>query len=422
MENNTEKRLTVYMLNGFSIMYGEDVLSLEKFGNSKLIELFQILLRYKKSGISREQLLQMLYEDDSIADKSHSLDSLVYRLKRVLKQTFPEQDEFLSISNGIYKWIEKIPVLVDVLEFESLLSKAEEAEAEDRKKCFISAFYWYDSEFLDDRPMRPWILEERMRLKKIYAVCVSGLGKIFEEEKDYRAMHEVYSKAAALYPYDEWQIGQILALQYLNKYTEAYHYYQETVKKYFDELKLPPSHRMLNIIQNTERHIKNPTETLDEIKERLQEDGDRKGAYYCTYPGFVNVYRYISRLNERSGQSVFFMLCSVYYLNPDGRRSPRAGDLLSEAIGKTLRKGDCFTRYSEYQFLIILTGTQNENCERIFERIRKSFKRVNRNSNCELEYLVAPVQNMIEVDGEIRFRNGKKLWDTSENNDAKMEK
>lgn len=410
MERNTERRLTVYMLNSFSIMYGEDVLPLENFGNSKLMELFQILLRYKKSGISRGQLLQMLYEDDSIADKSHSLDSLVYRLKRILEQTIPYQDEFISINNGIYKWCEKIPVVVDVLEFEELLSKAEEAGNEERKKYLISAFYWYELEFMEERPIRPWILEERMRLKKLYTKCVSSLGKIFEEEEDYQAMYELYSKAAAIYPYEEWQTGQILALQHLNKYTDAYKHYQATVKKYFDELGLPPSQKMLDIIQKMEEHIKNPTESLDAIKERLKEDGDHNGAFYCTYPGFVNVYRYVSRLVERSGQSVFFMMCSVYYLNPGGRKSTRAGDLLLEAIGKTLRKGDSFTRYSDYQFLILLTGTQNENCEMIFERIRKSFKKLNRNPNCELEYLASPVQNVVENHGEIRFKNSKNLW------------
>lgn len=409
---DTERKLTVYMLNVFCITYGDDVLSLKDFGNSKLMELFQILLRYKNVGISRAQLLQMLYEDDAITDKSHSLDSLVYRLKRVLKLTLPDQDEFISINNGIYKWCEKIPVIVDVLEFESLLAKADvETDAKSKKKLLIRAFYWYESEFMEDSPIRPWILEERVRLKKLYSKCILSLGKIFEEEKDYRAMYELYSKAAEIYPYEEWQVGQILALQYLNKYTEAYTYYQETVKKYFDELGLPPSQKMLDIIQRMEANILNPTESLDEIKARIREDGSRDGAFYCIYPGFLNIYRYMSRLVERSGQSIFFMVCGVYYLNLNGRKSPRVGDLLLEAINETLRKGDSFTRYSDHQFLILLTGTKNEDCGIIFERIRKNFKKLNRNSNCELEYWVSSIQDMVETKGEIRFKNSKKLWD-----------
>ncbi len=410
MENNTEKKLHVYMMNGFCIMYGDEILPLDKFGNSKLMELFQILLRYKKSGISREQLEQMLYGDDSVDDKSHSLDSLVYRLKRTLEQTGLGQEEYFYIKNGIYKWCEEIPVELDVLEFETLMEQLESAKEDVRRKCLISAFYWYESEFLEDRPVRPWILEERMRLKKRYEKCIHELAQIFEREKNYHHLYELYSKATALYPYDEWQTGQIQALQHMGKYAEAYNLYQSTVKKYFDELGLPPSQKMLGIIQTMGNRVMNPSESLDLIKVRLQENEESAGAFYCTYPGFVDIYRYISRMVERSGQSIFFMVCSVYYLKPSGRKSPHAGDTLQEAIGQSLRKGDSYTRYSDNQFLILLTGTQNEDCRMIFERIRKNFKKLNRNVNCELEYFVSAVQNVVESNGRISFKNSKSLW------------
>lgn len=405
-----EKKLMVYMLSGFCIMYGDDVLPMQKFGNSKLLELFQILLRYKKSGISREQLQQMLYEDDSVTDKSHSLDSLVYRLKRVLGTTEIIQDEYIHIKNGIYKWNEQIPVTVDVLEFETFLADMETAEPEEKKKLLVKAFYLYELEFLENRPIRPWIIEERVRLKKLYAACVSELGRIFEEEKDYQSLYELYSKAAQIYPYDEWQTGQILALQYMNRYEDAYKCYHTTVKKYFDELGFHPSQKMLDIIQTMGDSVMNPIDSLDTIKQRLTEEGECQGAYYCTYPSFVDIYRYITRTIERSGQSVFMMVCSIYYLNPTGRKSPRAGEILQEVIGSSLRKGDSYTRYCDNQFVILLMGTQNEDCELIFERIRKNFKKGNRNSNCELDYVALPVQDVREEGGELRFRNSENLW------------
>lgn len=398
------------MLNGFSIMYGDEILSLEKFGNSKLLELLQILLRYKKNGISREQILQMLYGDDSVEDKNHSMDSLVYRLKRALKQTDIDQKEFFYIKNGIYRWNEEVPLELDVEEFETMIAKAENASNDVQKTCLFRAFYCYELEFLEERPVRPWILEERMRLKKLYFKCIKNLAKILEKEQNYQALYEIYSKAAILYPYDEWQMGQILALQYMKRYSDAYKLYHYTVKKYFDELGLPPSQRMMNIIQTMAGKILNPMEQLPEIRGRLKEDDNQSGAYYCTYPGFVDIYRYTSRIVERSGQSIFFMLCGVYYLNPVGQKSPRAGELLLEAIGHALRKGDSFTRYSENQFLILLTGTKNEDCERIFTRIRKTFRKANRNSNCELEYYTASIFETVETDGHISFKNGKKLW------------
>jgi len=410
MENTTDKTLRVYMLNEFSIMYGDENLNLEKFGNSKLMELFQILLRYKKNGISREQILQMLYEDDSVDDKNHSIDSLVYRLKRTLKQTGVDQEEFFHIKNGVYKWNEEIPVELDVIEFETMVSEAENAGEAVQRKCLFRAFYSYELEFLEGRTIRPWILEERLRLKKLYSKCIQELAKILEKEQNYQALYEIYSKAAELYPYDEWQSGQILALQHMKRYSDAYKLYHHTVKQYFDELGYRPSQKQLDNIQSMARSITNPSESILQIQTRLKEEGSLSGAYYCTYPGFLDIYRYTCRLIERSGQSIFLMVCGVYYLKPSGQKSPRAGDILQDTIGRVLRKGDSFTRYSENQFLILLNGTKKEDCERIFTRIRKNFKKANRNSNCELEYYTSSILETVETDGHISFKNGKTVW------------
>lgn len=398
------------MLSGFCVLYGDQVLSLKKFGNSKLLELFQILLRYKKSGISREQLQQMLYDDDSVNDKSHSLDSLVYRLKRVLEQSEIVQDEYIHIKNGIYQWCEQIPMELDVQEFETLMENVESAEADEKRERLVSAFYRYEQKFMEDCPMRPWILKERMYLKKLYATCVQELGKIFEGEENYQALYQLYSKAAEIYPYDEYQIGQISALQHIERYEEAYQCYQSTVEAYFSELGGQPSQKMLDTIQTMSNSITSAKESLEDIQKRLNEEGECQGAYFCTYPSFLDIYRYISRTTERTGQSIFLMVCGIYYLNPKGRRSPQAGRILQEAIGKSLRKGDNYTRYCDNQFLILLMETRDEDCELVFERIRKNFKKANRNSNCELNYFTLPVQDIKEEGGQLKFRNSENIW------------
>lgn len=409
MENNM-KKLTVTMLNGFYIAYGDDLLPLDKFGNSKLLELLQILLRYKKNGISRSQLQQMLY-DDSVTDKNHSLDSLVYRLKQTLEQVGVVQDEYILIKNGIYKWNDSYPIEVDVIEFEEMMEKALSVGDEERFKYLASAFYLYEEEFLCERPERLWIREERTRLKKLYETCVRELGEIFTEQKKYGDLYDLYSKAAGLYPYDEWQAWQILALQYMERFKEAHDLYHATVKKYAEDLGLPLSQNMLSIIQKMGNNILNSVDSLSAIRDSLKEEEDKKGAFYCSYPSFVDIYRYISRMTERSGQAVFLMVCGVTYLNPSGRKSTKAGEALMDAIGMSLRKGDSYTKYSNNQYLILLMGTQDEDCELIFARIRREFKKKNRNSNCDLEYFASAVQDTFESDEKITFKNKKSLWE-----------
>jgi len=407
---DTKKKLTVVMLNGFFIANGDDFLPLDKFGHSKLLELLHILLRYGQKGVSRIQMEQMLYGDDSVNDKSHSLDSLVYRLKQTMMQTGMAEGEFILIKNGVYKWSDSFQPDVDVVAFENLVEQARQAKGAEKYQHLVDAFYLYEEEFLSDRPDRPWILEERKHLKQIYAACVHGLGELFEERKQYQRLHDLYAKAADLYPYDEWQAWQILALQYMDRFREAHELYEATVKMYSEDLGLPLTQNMLDIIRRMSKNVLNSEESIDVIKARLDEEIQSRGAFYCSYPSFVDVYRFVSRTVERNGQSIFFMVCSVMYLNPSGRKSAKAGDVLKDAIGAALRKGDSFTRYSNNQYLILLAGTQNENCEMIFERIRKEFKKKNRNSNCDLERYYSEVQNTCEVEESITFKNKKSLW------------
>ena len=50
-------------------------------------------------------------------------------------------------------------------------------------------------------------------------------------------------------------------------------------------------------------------------------------------------------------------------------------DELYDAVKHCLRRGDSFTKYSPTQFLILLVGTNQENCSMIFDRISRYFAR-----------------------------------------------
>ena len=231
-----------------------------------------------------------------------------------------------------------------------------------------------------------------------------------EEKQEYETLFGIYTKAAELYPYDEWQVGQINVLQKMERYEEAYAIYQKTVKEYFDELGIPPSQKMLDMIHDMGTSLLNQESHLDDIKEVLEEDAERRGAYYCSYPSFEDIYRLIARTVERSGQSVFLMMCSIRYLDFNGRKSSNAEEVLYESIFTTIRKGDIFTRYSKQQFLILLMGAQKENCDMIFERIRKKFKRKNRNTNCDLEFNVSEILDIPDSPVQIKFKNNTVKW------------
>jgi hypothetical protein len=126
---------------------------------------------------------------------------------------------------------------------------------------------------------------------------------------------------------------------------------------------------------------------LSFIASRLQEDMV-PGAFYCEYALFKEIYRLMTRMMERSGQSAYLCLVSVTDKNGkqivNTKKQNEAVGRLRTAIQFSLRRGDVFTRYSVSQYLILLSSINYENTEMVLRRITDNFKRDNPNPAVKL--------------------------------------
>ena len=63
------------------------------------------------------------------------------------------------------------------------------------------------------------------------------------------------------------------------------------------------------------------------------------------------------RMMERTGMSVFLMLCTLNFINieTDDENQKYYSELLRESIQKAVRKGDFYTRYNIQQYLVMLS-------------------------------------------------------------------
>ena len=83
---------------------------------------------------------------------------------------------------------------------------------------------------------------------------------------------------------------------------------------------------------------------------------------------------------------------------------------LQNTIQQCLRKGDSFTKYSPSQFLILLVGTNKENCSMIFDRIQRYFSREHKSWKQYLDYFVSSVAEVDRQDSPIQFNTENKTW------------
>lgn len=160
----------------------------------------------------------------------------------------------------------------------------------------------------------------------------------------------------------------------------------------FEELGLSPSAGMLERFKLMGERTSQAAGAIEDIKYRLREKESIEGAYYCTYPSFVDVYHVFGHMMERTGMSVFLMLCTLNFINieTDDENQKYYSELLRESIQKAVRKGDFYTRYNIQQYLVMLIGITQENCTLVSKRINKEFnKRLTRRKNVSIDYYVA---------------------------------
>ena len=138
-----------------------------------------------------------------------------------------------------------------------------------------------------------------------------------------------------------------------------------------------PSQKLLDSLQQLGDQFIHPGDSLEHIQENLGESGEGTGPYICNYPVFQGVYQVQNRIAERSGQSMYLMLCTIVDSkgNPmrEGKQLEELSDRLGEAILCSIRRSDVVNQYGKGQYLVLLLNITLENCRLVQKRIDSHF-------------------------------------------------
>ncbi len=404
----------VYMLGKFYMEYKGKEISFERNGATKPNQMLQILLCAGEKGVSRLQLMNQLFGEDEITDPPTSLRATVFRLRRLLEKAGLPKDEYVHISAGNYSWTKEIPVYVDALDFEKVVEQGlAKEDLKERYQYFYHACQLYGGDFLPFLTTENWAVVKRTRFKAIFSKALKELAPVLYEEKAYDKLLPICEVASYWYPFENWQLYQVKCFIEMKKYREAIDVYEMTAKRYFEEFGMQPSEELMEQIQKISGQIHISTESAIEIHDGLEEDENGKyGAFYCTYPNFLNIYRYLGRVMERSGISAHLLVIDVVDAQgrviEQGERKQEITKHLKEAIFASLRKGDLFTQYSPDQHLVLLLSIKLEECKTVSERIQEKFKGSNR--KCRLRFHAFPVADEILQDTDIHFEDDGHVW------------
>ena len=375
---NEEKILYIHLLGGFSLEYNEEEIVLGRNTTAKFVQLLQLIWLRADKGISKNQIVRELYDTDDLSNPNNSFNNLIFQMRKQMVAAGLPKADYIVKSGKVYIPDPEFPVRIDVADFREMIRMAREADTQEGKKEFYQQAYdLYRGELLPELMTRTWVVSDATHLRQDFDECVLWLGEYARGRNEFDDMFRIYEKAARIYPDNDWQAYQIDALICKEDYRTAYDLYDRTVRRYSDEMGLPPSDKMLENYRRMSQRLTSPESRITEIQSSLQED-PFTGAYYCSYPSFIDIYHVLERNMEREGYSVFLQLCTLldYEGKPIANREKlekRSGTLKS-CIGASLRRGDIYTKYSASQYLILLVGASREGCDVVAARISRRLK------------------------------------------------
>ena len=395
MEDKVKNKLCIRTFGGFSVRYGGSELSFGQQNESQMVQLLQLLLHYRKQGLSRDLAKAVLFADRDVDDVSHSIRNIIYNLRKKLRSLGLPESQYVVKKGGIYFWCDDIEVSEDAAEFEERFNMAQATSDPEQKEEFLTdACYMYTGRFLAGSESSAWSTQEAERYREIFSDCVTELTDILRENHKYKHLLEVSTYASKVDPFAEWEILTLEALGRLGRFDQTENFYRKTVDEYVREYGGRTNSYVREFINRIGLKLVVGHETLEEIQKKICNDDDheRKG-YYCSLPVFQEIYRITERMMERSGEKIFLMLCTILDSkgNPmrEGSRLEELSERLRETIVDSVRHTDTVTRYGNGQYLVLLINTTEEDCSVVSRRISSRF--IHAGQRTSLSYSVSNI-------------------------------
>ena len=286
----------------------------------------------------------------------------------------------------------KIPIKMDILEFEETIQQARREKGTGRSNLLWRANEIYRGELLPANLSEVWFFQKSRYYKALYVWAVEELERELQKNRDYKNRLLLYARAAAIYPFENWQLRQMRCNLELYRYDEALNIYNETMELYAREMGgTAPAEEMQECFEALKLMDENHRRSTDDVEgwrnmdkafrgkrgdimRTLLAEEDVEGAYYCNYPSFVDYCHLVVRAKVRNEFSAVLMFLTLSQKKAQKPMDlPEEMQLLKEVLGGCLRVGDAYTRYGNRHFILMLVNTEMEYCGTIFRRVETAY-------------------------------------------------
>lgn len=376
---NTAPILHVSLLGPLSIRCGDGddirVISEQDSSSRRLWSFLGYLLAFHKKQVSQEELIDVLWEDASVALPANALKTLLHRTRQMLETLgVGDGKQLLLYRRGIYSWSPHVTLEIDIEQFEAL---AAIAEHQNDPEAALAAIQIYQGDFLPSSSSSPWTVSLRTYYHARYLRLCAAAASALQDQKRFREAVDVCRRATTLDPYDE--TCHLLLMQSLSSMgmrQAALQHYTEVSQLFTEQLGVPLSDALTKLYQELSKAGLDGKPDLHMIRQDLTEPGPFHGVFHCDYPVFREIYQLESRTAHRNGYALQLALLTVLSRTHQ-ELPPEIGtkimDQMSTAISNSLRSGDVYTKLAPSQFLILLPTASQQTGYAAIQRVLEAF-------------------------------------------------
>lgn len=391
VSNNDTMQVTLF--GKFKLQYNDLTLTQEAIRSDKVIKLFVYIISHRNHPISTQELSDILWQNEDIDNPIGALKNLIYRLRTIIKKTF-NIDQCILTGRGTYAWNNAVLVNVDAECFDELARKIKE-EQNDEETLLV--YYrelaeLYQGTYMAKHSSEHWILPISTYYHSTFLSLIKEYLKLLDDKQMYEEMEVVAKKAIDLDALEEFiHYSLIKALIGQGKQQIAIDHYKATTHMLYETLGTRPSQQLQDLYKELQKIRNNQELDLITIQKDLDEQ-QAKGAFFCEYGTFKEIYRLQARMAGRLGISMYLSLITIL---------PNQGDMDSESYLKvvtksmknmkeilesSLRVGDIIARYSSSQYIVLLPTCTFEDATKVMQRLLNKYYVGIKNNRTKVQY------------------------------------
>ncbi len=372
-------------LGTFCVTDGEKVMDESWWKSAKVGKLFVYLAKNRDRALGIDEISGAVWQDEEQTDNpGGALKNLIYRLRKGLKETFGENDYIIASRRGSYRWNPEVEISLDIEEFDTLLKEADVLKHKDIEAAiskYEKAVDLYNGDFMAAWADIHWVMTLNTYYHSLYITAVKSLAELYIAVEKYEEL-EMLCNSAIAYEHGDEQLYCYLiqARMRMKKVQLAFESYEKARSIMDKELGVRKTVMLNKVYEELLSVTKGQSSyDIDEIKEDINDD-DMDGVFFCGYPVFKEIYHLEVRKSERTPvpQNLLLITFCSKINNSEvvlRYRYEKAMESLENVLRMCLRVGDVAAKYSDTQYIILLSKCEYDLAPLVADRIVKKFKK-----------------------------------------------